>query len=333
MKRYNFTNPLFLLKIESMIRRFYILFCFVFLVACDDGDILSVDLVFDQELERCDNFEDYHLVYDTREDPSESLILVFPKNEDNNALFTTPTPVGEPHTLDLSNSNIRFIYRTYNRELESGDLCEIIPPATLSIIEDYEAGAGQVQITVTVVDDDNDGIPTEFEGLAGEAYPDGIYWDSQDTDDDGIPDYIDEDDDNDNVLTIDEIIQDDDDYSPLTHTLDTDGDVTYNHLDNDDDGDNVFTYLEDKDGDLNPRDPANYVVDEENGENVLRYLSNQSNAVEAFDDPGKRVTTFSRIVTTTITIVGIDLEILRATTVEFGTLTTNLEVTPQVFLD
>lgn len=333
MKRYNFTNPLFLLKIESMRRHFYILFCFIFLVACDDGDILSVDLVFDQELERCDNFEEYHLIYDTREDPSEALILVIPKNDDNNALFTTPTPVDEPYSIDISDTDVRFIYRTYNRELESGDLCEIIPPGTLSIIDDYEADAGEIQITVTIVDDDNDGIPTEYEGLAGEAYEDGIYWDSQDTDEDGIPDYIDEDDDNDNVLTIDEIIQDDDDYNPLTHTLDTDEDGTYNHLDDDDDGDFVFTYLEDKDGDQNPRDPANYVVDEETGENVFRYLSSQSNAVEAYTDPGKRTTTFSRTVTTSITIIGIDLDILRATTVEFGTLTTDLEVDAQSLLD
>ena len=71
MKRYNFTNPLFLLKIEAMIRRFYILFCLVFLVACDDGDILTVQLDFEQELERCDNFEDSYIIFDTKDDLSE----------------------------------------------------------------------------------------------------------------------------------------------------------------------------------------------------------------------------------------------------------------------
>ena len=51
MERYNFTNPLFLLKIESMIRRFFICFLLVFLVACDDGDIITIDLDFEGELD------------------------------------------------------------------------------------------------------------------------------------------------------------------------------------------------------------------------------------------------------------------------------------------
>ena len=62
-----------------MVRRFYILFCLAFLVACDDGDIINVTLDFDEVLERCDNFEDSYLVYNTREDPNEALILILPK--------------------------------------------------------------------------------------------------------------------------------------------------------------------------------------------------------------------------------------------------------------
>ena len=338
MERYNFTNRLFLFKIESMIRRFFICFILVFIVACDDGDILTVDLDFEGNLERCDNFEEYHLIYDTREDPSESLILILPKNNANNALFTTPTPVGEPVTIDISSTNARFLFRTYNRNLSDNELCDIVPPYDLSIADNYEAFDGQIQITVTVVDDDNDGVPAEFEGLAGEPYEDGIYWDSLDTDQDGLPDYIDKDDDNDNVLTIDEIDNTDGDDDPTTNPLNTDADLVVggdelpDYLDSDDDGDNIPTYLEDVDGDQNPRDLSNYVVDEF-GSDIFRYLYNHEDYLDTYPDPGKRVTTYTRTVTTSITIVGIDLEILRTTIIDFGTLTTTLEVTPSIFLD
>ncbi|MDN3492125.1 hypothetical protein [Winogradskyella bathintestinalis] len=336
MERYNFTNPLFLLKIITMIRRFYILFCLVIFVSCDDGDILTVDLDFAGNLKRCDNFEEFHLIYDTRDDPSESLILILPKNTVNNALFTTPTPVGEPVSLDLSNSNNRFLYRSYNRNLNSDELCEIVPPASLTIDENYEANAGEVLITVTVVDDDNDGIPTEFEGLAGEPNEDGIYMDSLDSDGDGIPDYLDEDDDNDNVLTKDEIDNTDEDNNPNTNPKNTDADLTSgdtipDYLDDDDDGDGIPTYLEDVDGDKNPRSGLVDKVVNAEGLEVYRYLYNDEDYMDTYPDPGKRITTFSRDVTTNFEVKDFDLEILRTTMINFGTLSTPLILTPNVF--
>lgn len=322
MERYNFTNPLFLFKIESMLRRFYILFCLVFLVACDDGDILTVDLDFDEVLAQCDNFEDYHLIYDTREDPSEALILIFPKSTTNDALFTSATTVDVPEELTINEGTIRFIYRTYNRELSADDICAVVAPFDLTIREDYEAGSGDVYITSTIVDDDNDGVPSIYE------YGPGGIDNPQDTDDDEIPDYLDIDDDGDNVLTEDELdeLNEDGDDDPLTNPLNTDadlpnGDIIPDYLDSDDDGDLIPTRLEDANGENGPGDDRVAV----NGVLVLLYLNNAEANAYTFEDYNAFDNEYTRTIETVFSIKNIDLTILRSQEIDFGTLTTTIE--------
>ena len=113
MKRYNFTNPLFLCKIELNMRRFYIIICLLCLVTCDDGDILTVELAFDKVLERCENDIASYLIYDTREDPNESLSLIIPRTDLSDLLFTIPTPEGTPAIFPIDGTTVRFNYRTY----------------------------------------------------------------------------------------------------------------------------------------------------------------------------------------------------------------------------
>ncbi len=328
MERYNFTNPLFLFKIESMLQRFYILFCLLFLVACDDGDILTIDLDFDEELEQCENFEDYHLVYDTREDPSEALLLIFPKSTTNDALFAFATTEGTPEELTIDESTIRFIYRTYNRELTSDDICAVVSPSDLTIREDYEAGSGDVYITTTIEDDDNDGVPNEDEGISGLPNEDGIYIDSLDTDGDGIPNYLDIDDDGDNVLTEDELdeLDEDGDGDPLTNPLNTDADHPTNsddlpdYLDPDDDGDGILTRYEDANGENGPNDDrvtVNGVLVQLylNSEEAIAYIPDTNEDYDAFEN------VYTRTVTMTFTIENTDLTIFRTSNIDLGTLT------------
>ncbi|WP_195871800.1 hypothetical protein [Winogradskyella marina] len=313
MERYNFTNPLFLFKIESMIRRIFIIFCFALFTTCDDGDIITVDLNFEGVLEQCENFEDYHLIYDTRSEPNEALILIFPKSPTNDALFSSPTDVDSPLELTINATSVRFIYRTYNRALTASDICSVVPPADLIIREDYEAGAGKVIITSTIVDDDNDGIPSIFE------YGPGGLENPQDSDGDGIPDYLDEDDDNDNVRTRDEIDNSDGDDDPTTNPLDTDGDGIPDYLDEDDDGDDVLTRLEDANGENGPGDDRANNAD---GELVPHYLNPDESIAYDFEPYDAFENQYTRTVKTNFTVTNIDLEILRSTTVDLGTRTT-----------
>ncbi|MEO1031899.1 MAG: hypothetical protein AAFX55_10870 [Bacteroidota bacterium] len=297
-----------------MRHRFYLLFLFVLLTTCDDGDIINITLEFDQELERCDNFENFYLLYDTREDPNEALILSLPKPT-YDYIFDE---LGEDDatTLEIgSTTGIRFNYRTYNSVVTGTALCNELPDANLVVTNDYETDSGQVIIEVTVVDDDNDGIPSASEDLNGNGN-----LDDDDSDNDGIANYLDEDDDNDNVKTINEIdIENaDGDDDPSTNPLNTDGDDLPDYLDDDDDGDGVLTRLEDVDEDKNPRGVDDQVVDED-GELIFRYLYNHPTAMEPFPDSGFIDNVYTRSVTTSFILENIGLDIIDATVIDFGT--------------
>ncbi|NNE32777.1 MAG: hypothetical protein HKN40_10445 [Winogradskyella sp.] len=310
-----------------MMRPFLIFICLVALTACDDGDILTIDLEFDQELELCENFEESYLVFDTRNNPNESLSLLLPKNDTNQLLFTEPTPVDDPIELAINGSTVRFNYRSYNRSVNASDLCTVITPADLTILEDYEAPSGTLIVTVNIEDDDNDGIPSDDEGR-GTANEDGEFINALDSDGDGIPDYIDEDDDNDNVRTINEDDNTDGDANPFTNPRDTDGDGIPDYLDNDDDGDGTLTRLEDFNEDGNP---LNDLVVDENGINVARFLYELASEESA--DVGFLGNEYSRTVESSFLVLDVSLGPVNTTVIEFGTYTNIIEDYPNSLED
>src|SRR5690606_6031741 len=119
-----------------------------------------------------------------------------------------------------------------------------------NILKDYAATSGTVTVITTYVDDDDDGIPADVEdaNLDGDNNP---ATNPTDRDGDGIPDYLDADDDNDNVLTKNEKHN----YTKadgLSKAQDTDGDGIPDYLDEDDDGDGVLTRHENEKMDGNP---------------------------------------------------------------------------------
>lgn len=104
---------------------------------------------------------------------------------------------------------------------------------------------GSIQAEIDALDcgdADGDGVPNVFENFNGDL--DGNL-DDDDTDGDGIANYLDADDDGDGIPTADEAV--DADGNPI----DTDGDGDVDYLDNDDDGDGLFSNFEvgDSDGD------------------------------------------------------------------------------------
>ena len=232
-------------------------------------------------------------------------------------LFTEPTTEGTPTELSIDEVNTRFIFRSYNRAIVGDELCDAVPPGDLIIREDEEADSGIVYVTTTIIDDDNDGIPSEDE------YGPGGLTDPRDTDLDSIPDYLDEDDDNDNVRTISELqddLDEDGDGDPLTNMLDTDGDTIPNYLDDDDDGDGIPTRLEDETVAQNPRNSENSEINVL-GENVFRYLSTEFDT--PFDDSGYRFNYYTRYVTTSFVIETTSLGPVSAEVINFGTFENN----------
>lgn len=130
----------------------------------------------------------------------------------------------------------------------------------------YATGNGAIKVvTLSVidctVDADNDSVPTTTEDINNDTN-----LANDDTDLDGIPNYIDNDDDGDLILSNLEYVFARSSNQAATAILDTDADGIKNYLDNDDDGDGLLTWKEDYNHDGNPSN------DDTNSNNIADYL-------------------------------------------------------------
>ncbi|TGV03307.1 hypothetical protein [Flavivirga rizhaonensis] len=230
-------------------RKLFLVLISIFLLniySCDDGDVITVELEFEETFEACEGVSSL-ILYKTKNDPSESLSLRV-----NALTFDELLEVDEEtktYTKEVTiNSSNPFNYRTYsNATLPSNLFCNDIPLSDVIITQDIESTSGTAVIETILTEDDNDGIPAEFEDINGNGN-----LEDDDTDNDSIPNYIDPDDDGDNILTKDEGVDPNKD-GIFSDAQDTDGNGTPDYLDNDDDGDGVKTRDEENDSDdLNP---------------------------------------------------------------------------------
>lgn len=288
----------------------YLLVLCVLVTSCSDGDILEVELAFDKNLTLCNLDPEVYFLFETKTNPSESLSLIFDKNP-TTALIFNPEANNFTSTFEINGSGTNFNYRTYNGDPENL-ICNLLPDPNTTIINDYAATSGTVTTITTFVDDDADGIPSEIEdkNLDGDNNP---ATNPTDSDGDGIPDYLDADDDNDNVLTKDEKPN----YSEadgLSKAQDTDGDGIPDYLDDDDDGDGVLTRLEDENSNGNPKDDR-----DENTQTptVARYLN--ADAKDTYDYQSFNKNSYNRIITVKFVISNVNLNVISLTEIDFGT--------------
>ncbi|OUR91073.1 hypothetical protein A9Q87_11395 [Flavobacteriales bacterium 34_180_T64] len=294
----------------------YIFSLCLLVTTCNDGDVFEVVLDFEDDLTLCSEVSEDYLLYKIKNTPYESLSLIFPATSANDLIFN---PTESPYTdqLVINATTIRFNYRTYNGNPEDL-ICALIPDPSVNITNDYEAASGAIaEFVTTFVDQDDDGIPTEIEDLNTDGDNDPST-NPTDSDTDGIPDYLDVDDDNDNVLTKNENpdVNDDGDFSDA---LNTDGDDLPNYLDDDDDGDGVPTRLEDEDM---SNSPTNDFDEGSQTPNVARYLD--ATAVESYAVSGFLQNSYDRIITVSFTILNANLEILNTDSINFGTYTSTI---------
>ncbi|MDU8887149.1 hypothetical protein RXV94_13340 [Yeosuana sp. MJ-SS3] len=286
-----------------------LIFSCLFLTTCDDGDIITVQLDFDDTFLACGDI----VFYKTKDDPAESLSIQ----------ITSPTLTIEdileataPITRTINGSSNTFHYRSYNTV--TNDLfCNDIPPSEVDIKEDYESTSGTVTFTSVLTEDDNDGIPAEFEDINGNGD-----LEDDDTDGDGLPNYLDDDDDGDNVRTVTENPE----YTQtdgLANAQDTDGDSIPDYLDDDDDGDGVLT--RDEENISQDQNPTNDVTNNEVGPDYL----NQE-IIEVVPATAYREHSIKQTYEVTMIVENIDLEVLSQDILDFGTLsnsaTTNTRI-------
>ncbi|QXP59140.1 hypothetical protein [Olleya sp. HaHaR_3_96] len=251
------------------------------LFSCDDGDIITTELEFDDTFEACGDL----VFFKAKTEPNETLSLQL-----NSPSFTVAslveTAVNADNALlvDLVTTDVTvasvaglFTFRSYTSD-PSGFFCNDVPPNGIQIIEEYTSTSGTAYFSVSLLEDDDDGIPAELEDDNLDGDNDHTT-NSLDTDGDGLPDYLDADDDGDNVLTASENVA----YTEtdgLSNALDTDGDGIPNYLDDDDDGDGVPTRNEEITSFDN--DPTNDVSDSTTGPDYLNPLFFNNNSPTAF---------------------------------------------------
>ncbi len=191
----------------------------VFVFSCNDGDFDIPSLDFSsQDINDCGDLVLFKI------NETEALFFELP----NNNVLTEDTT-----TLELIDA---INYRIFNDGVTATYFCNEIPPST-PIIQQEWSGSGTLNVTNIITRDDNDRVE---EDSAIVDNPDTTI-NEADIDEDGFPNYYDDDDDGDGILTRNEVPLDENDEPIFT---DTDGDNTPNYLDNDDDGDGVLTINE-----------------------------------------------------------------------------------------
>ncbi len=260
----------------------------ILLLSCDDGDILITSFEFnDVDLQLCKGAkENEYVFFKINQTINEAISYNFISET-----FSETNVTSEPIFIDLDNETNNLIYRQFNSSITADYYCSNIPPSNILVTEELIGTSGRAEIVTQIVEeDDNDGVDSEVEGnrdtdddkipdfkdqdddndniLTSAELSNGIpnNDDPRNTDNDELPDYLDPDDDNDGIPTIDEDLNNN--GNPRDDDYDNDG--TPNYLDNDDDDDGILTIDEDTNGNGNPRD------DDDDNDGIHNYLDTNS---------------------------------------------------------
>ncbi|MGX1025130.1 hypothetical protein [Psychroflexus sp. MBR-150] len=278
-----------------------------FLISCDDGNVIVSSFNFDENtnLSLCQQ-NNINVLYFIDPETNEAISFRFP-NADFDGTFTG-LETTETLEIPISSDN-KVVYRKLSSGTNGADyFCQEIPPSSPQVNEEFVSTTGGMAVLEIRISnqDDNDGIPAELEDING----DGNLF-NDDSDGDGIPNFIDTDDDNDNVLTASEELEAlDDNGNVITDEngdvvyVDTDNDGVPNYLDNDDDGDGVLTKNEDLNACEDPENPALNPDNDLNADGLANYLNpNITDSFEVNVVKRNRITRsfFTQVVFTDIT--------------------------------
>lgn len=238
--------------------------------SCDDGNIIVTSFDFDEDtnLSLCQQ-DNVNVLYFIDSETNEAISFKF-STEDFDGTFTG---LQSTDTININiNATNEVVYRKLSASANGNNyFCQQIPPSSPQVIEEFiSTSGGTATLLITIFEqDDNDGVPADIEQLEG------------DTDGDGIPDFLDTDDDNDNVLTsVEAVLQVDENDNPIQgQYVDTDTNGIPNYLDNDDDGDLILTKNEDLNVCEDPENPALNPGNDQNDEELPNYLN--PNAAES----------------------------------------------------
>lgn len=123
---------------------------FAFLLnGCDDGNISVEKIDFEniQPSNCTDEKSTSSLIFKLKD--TESLLLYVPKT----VFGGEPTTGGDTLKYSIDSKAYRVIYRAYNGKISLNNICDVIPPATPNVIEEWVATSGTIQVTTTAKKD------------------------------------------------------------------------------------------------------------------------------------------------------------------------------------
>ena len=260
--------------------------------SCNDGDIIVTDFNFEaSNLNNCGGPGAYVFYNINNSLFAESISLFL---ETSDILFL------ESGIVEYVLNGITYAvnYRKYDNDITDDYFCSNIPPATPIVTIEFLGASGIAVLTTIVTKNDEDGIEEDSTS-------------NLDTDNDGLLNYFDNDDDGDNVPTLNELGSE-----FLTGNnefpLDTDNDGIYDYLDNDDDDDAILTRYEDANADL---DPTNDFTDTNSDPDYLIATIAQSTIIDQYRIHSFQLTSDIELVINNLVLVNGSEEIIKETMV------------------
>ena len=260
--------------------------------SCNDGDIIVTDFNFEaSNLNNCGGPGAYVFYNINNSLFAESISLFL---ETSDILFL------ESGIVEYVLNGITYAvnYRKYDNDIADDYFCSNIPPTTPSVTIEFLGASGIAVLTTIVTKNDEDGIEEDSTS-------------NLDTDNDGLLNYFDNDDDGDNVPTLNELGSE-----FLTGNnefpLDTDNDGIYDYLDNDDDDDAILTRYEDANADL---DPTNDFTDTNSDPDYLIATIAQSTIIDQYRIHSFQLTSDIELVINNLVLVNGSEEIIKETMV------------------
>ena len=291
-----------------MRKLFFILILFSLFYSCNDGEIIVTDFNFEtSNLNNCGGPGAYIFYNINNSLSAESISLIL---ETSDVLFF------ESGTVEyVLNGNTYVVnYRKYDSDITDSYFCSNIPPTSPGVSIEYLGASGIALLTTIVTRDDEDGIEEDPES-------------NLDTDNDGLLNYFDNDDDGDNVPTVNELgagfLSGNNEFP-----LDTDNDGIFDYLDIDDDGDTILTRYEDANGDL---DPTNDFTGTSDDPDYLTAAIANSNAIDQYRIHSYQITSDIELVINNLVLVNGSEEITKETMIlgnKSGVIDGTISVTP-----
>ena len=273
-----------------MRKLFFIFILFSLFYSCNDGEIIVTDFNFEaSNLNNCGGPGAYIFYNINNSLSAESISLIL---ETSDVLFF------ESGTIEYVLNGDTYVvnYRKYDGDITDSYFCSNIPPTSPGVSIEYLGASGIALLTTIVTRDDEDGIEEDPEN-------------NLDTDNDGLLNYFDNDDDGDNVPTVNELgagfLSGNNEFP-----LDTDNDGIFDYLDIDDDEDTILTRYEDANGDL---DPTNDFTGTSDVPDYLTPAIANSNVIDQYRIHSYQITSDIELVINNLVLVNGSEEITKET--------------------